>query len=276
MAKDTGDRFLFYTPHLNARVAERLDLEAKLRRAVERGEFVLHYQPKVGLADGRITGAEALLRWRDGGQGSVPPAQFVPVLEETGLIGQVGLWVMREAVKTHRALASGGRAAPRIAVNVSAIQLRGQSFVDDVRGVLAGGGEAAGLDLEITESLLMEDIGDSLRKLRAVRDMGVRIALDDFGTGYSSLAYLSRLPIDTVKIDRGFVRSMVEKAEDESVVSAILSLAHALKLRTVAEGVESQEQAALLRRLRCDEMQGYLFSPAVPIDKLERLLHAGG
>ena len=274
MAKGTGDRFLFYTPHLNARVAERLDLEAKLRRAVERGEFELHYQPKVDLEDGRITGVEALLRWRDVGQGSVSPAQFVPVLEETGLIGQVGLWVMREAVRAHRALAQGGRAAPRIAVNVSAIQLRGQGFVDDVRGVLEGAGEAGGLDLEITESLLMEDIDDSLRKLRAVRDLGVRIALDDFGTGYSSLAYLSRLPIDTVKIDRGFVHSMVQKAEDTSVVSAILSLTHALKLKAVAEGVESEEQAELLRLLLCDEMQGYLFSPALPMDKLEALLRA--
>ena len=276
MAKSTGERFLFYTPHINARVAERLDLEAKLRRAVEREEFGLHYQPKVDLADGRITGVEALLRWRDGGLGSVSPAQFVPVLEDTGLIGQVGLWVMREAVKTHRALAAGGRGAPRIAVNVSAIQLRSPSFVDDVRGVLEGAGEAAGLDLEITESLLMGDIEDSLRKLRAVRDLGVHIALDDFGTGYSSLAYLSRLPIDTVKIDRGFVHNMVEKAEDSSIVSAILSLSHALKLKAVAEGVESEEQAELLRLLLCDEMQGYLFSPPLPLDKLELLLRARG
>jgi len=274
-AKGTGDRFLFYTPHLNARVAERLDLEARLRNAVRRGEFDLHYQPKVGLRDNRITGVEALLRWRDTGQGAVSPAQFVPVLEETGLIGEVGLWVMREAVKAHRSLAQPGRAAPRVAVNVSALQLRSQSFVDDVRGALDGAGEAAGLDLEITESLLMQDIDDSLRKLRAVRALGVRIALDDFGTGYSSLAYLSRLPIDTVKIDRGFVRSMVEKAEEASVVSAILSLSRALSLKACAEGVETQVQADLLRRLRCDEMQGYLFSPAVPMDRLEILLRAG-
>jgi EAL domain-containing protein (putative c-di-GMP-specific phosphodiesterase class I) len=241
---------------------------------VERGEFELHYQPKVDLRDRRITGVEALLRWRDTGQGAITPAQFVPVLEETGLIGQVGLWAMREAVKAHRGLAQGGRAAPRVAVNVSALQLRSQSFVDDVRGVLDGAGEAAGLDLEITESLLMEDIDDSLRKLRAVRDLGVRIALDDFGTGYSSLAYLSRLPIDTVKIDRGFVRNMVEKAEEASIVSAILSLSRALSLKACAEGVETEAQADLLRRLRCDQMQGYLFSPALPLDRLEILLRA--
>jgi diguanylate cyclase (GGDEF)-like protein/PAS domain S-box-containing protein len=277
MAKRTGDRFLFYTPHINARVAERLDLEAKLRRAVERDEFSLHFQPIVDLATHRITGVEALLRWRDAEADAraVSPAQFVPVLEETGLIGAVGLWVMREAVQTHRALAERGLAAPRIAVNVSAIQLRGRTFVDDVRGVLQGAGEAAGLDLEITESLLMENIDESLRKLLAVRELGVHIALDDFGTGYSSLAYLSRLPIDTVKIDRGFVHNMLEKAEDTSIVSAILSLAHALELKVVAEGVESQEQAELLRLLLCDEMQGYLFSPPVPLEQLETLLRAG-
>lgn len=276
MAKSTGDRFLFYTPHINARVAERLDLEAKLRRAVEREEFALHFQPIVDLTTQRITGVEALLRWQDAGRPPVSPAQFVPVLEETGLIGQVGLWVLREAVRTHRALAERGLAAPRISVNVSAIQLRSPSFVDDVRGALAGAGEAAGLGLEITESLLMVDIDDSLRKLRAVRDLGVPIALDDFGTGYSSLAYLSRLPIDTVKIDRGFVHNMVDKAEDTSIVSAILSLARALNLKAVAEGVETEEQADLLRLLLCDEMQGYLFSPPVPLDKLETLLRAGG
>ncbi len=276
MAKSTGERFLFYAPHINARVAERLDLEAKLRRAVEREEFTLHFQPIVELATQRITGVEALLRWSGAGQGAVSPAQFVPVLEETGLIGRVGLWVMRAAVKARRALAQGGRAAPRIAVNVSAIQLRSPSFVDDVRGALAGAGEAAGLDLEITESLLMADIEDSLRKLRAVRALGVHIALDDFGTGYSSLAYLSRLPIDTVKIDRGFVHNMVDKAEDTSIVSAILSLAHALELKAVAEGVESEDQAQLLRLLLCDEMQGYLFSPPLPLDKLETLLRAKG
>jgi EAL domain-containing protein (putative c-di-GMP-specific phosphodiesterase class I) len=165
--------------------------------------------------------------------------------------------------------------APHIAVNVSAIQLRGQSFVDDVRAALGNAGEAAGLDLEITESLLMEYIDESLGKLRAVRALGVHIALDDFGTGYSSLAYLSRLPIDTVKIDRSFVHSMTDKAENTSIVSAILSLARALNLRAVAEGVETEDQAELLRLLLCDEMQGYLFSPPVPMDKLEILLRGG-
>jgi diguanylate cyclase (GGDEF)-like protein/PAS domain S-box-containing protein len=271
-AKGTGERFLFYAPHLNARIAERLDLEAKLRRAAERGEFELHYQPRVDLGDRRITGVEALLRWRDAALGSVPPAQFVPVLEETGLIGQVGLWVMREAVRRHRGWLARGLAAPRIAVNVSAIQLRSGSFVDDVRAVLGEAGESAGLDLEITESLLMENIDESLGKLRAVRDLGVHIALDDFGTGYSSLAYLSRLPIDTVKIDRGFVRTMMDKPEDASIVSAILSLAHALKLKVVAEGVETEEQADLLRLLLCDEMQGYLISKPLPAQDLEALL----
>ena len=273
-AKASGERFVFYAPHLNARVAERLELEARLRRAVEQGEFMLHFQPRVELGTNRIMGVEALLRWRDGEPGMKSPALFVPVLEETGLINQVGQWAMREAVATHRAWAGRGLPAARIAVNVSAVQLRSRTFVDEVRAVLDGAGAAAGLDLEITESLLMENIEESLRKLRQIRDLGVNIALDDFGTGYSSLAYLSRLPIDTLKIDRSFIHNMTEKAEDTSIITAILSLARALGLKVVAEGVETEEQAQLLRLLRCDQMQGYLFSPAVPGERIEALLAA--
>jgi EAL domain-containing protein (putative c-di-GMP-specific phosphodiesterase class I) len=270
-ARASSERYVFYAPHLNARVAERLDLEAKLRRAAERGEFALHFQPQVNLGTGRVTGVEALLRWRDGEAGMRSPAFFVPVLEDTGLIHEVGRWAMREAVTTHRAWGERGIAAPRIAVNVSSVQLRGRSFVDEVRAALGGAGEA-GLDLEITESLLMENIEESLRKLHEVRGLGVRIALDDFGTGYSSLGYLSRLPLDALKIDRGFVRNMTEKSEDTSIVTAILSLARALGLKVVAEGVETEEQARLLRLLRCDEMQGYLYSPPVPEEKLLALI----
>jgi diguanylate cyclase (GGDEF)-like protein/PAS domain S-box-containing protein len=271
-AKASGERFVFYAPQLNARVAERLDLEGKLRRAVERGEFALHFQPRVTLGERRITGVEALLRWNAAPAGSSSPATFVPVLEETGLIHPVGRWAMREALALHRAWRERGIPAPRVAVNVSAVQLRSRSFVGEVREALGGAGEAAGLDLEITESLLMENIEESLRKLREIRDLGVNIALDDFGTGYSSLGYLSRLPIDTLKIDRGFIRSMTEKAEDTSIVNAILSLARSLGLKVVAEGVETEEQARLLRLLRCEEMQGYLYSPPVPEQKLLALL----
>lgn len=271
-AKASAERFVFYEPHLNARVAERLDLEAKLRRATERAEFALHFQPRVELRTNRITGVEALLRWRDPERGMMSPALFVPVLEETGLIHSVGQWAMQDAVATRRVWHARGLAAPRIAVNISAVQLRTRTFVDEVRAVVGDAGEAAGLDLEITESLLMENIEESLRKLREIRDLGVHIALDDFGTGYSSLGYLSRLPIDTVKIDRVFIHNMTAKSEDTSIVTAILSLSRSLGLKVVAEGVETDEQARLLGLLRCDEMQGYLFSRPVPGDELAAML----
>jgi len=271
-AKAGGDRYVFYAPSLNARVAERLDLESRLRRAVDRDDFVLHFQPKVGLGDRRITGVEALLRWPGAPPEMASPARFVPVLEESGLINRLGAWAMREAVATHRAWRARGLMAPRIAVNVSATQLRSRDFVAEVRDALGGGGEESGLDLEITESLLMENIEESRDKLRQVRDLGVHIALDDFGTGYSSLGYLSRLPIDTLKIDRSFVHGMTEKADDASIVAAMISLGKTLKLKVVAEGVETEEQAQLLRLLRCDEMQGYLFSKPVPKEDLEALL----
>jgi diguanylate cyclase (GGDEF)-like protein/PAS domain S-box-containing protein len=275
-AKTTGERYLFYTPSINARVAERLDLEAKVRRAAERGEFKLAYQPKVDLGSGRIAGMEALLRWRNGG-GEMSPAQFVPVLEETGLISAVGQRAMREAVAVYRAWRARGLAAPRIAVNVSALQLRSRNFVDEVRAVLEGAaGEDCGLDLEITESLLMENMDESLEKLRTLRESGVHIALDDFGTGYSSLAYLGRLPIDTLKIDRAFVRDMTEGPEGTTMVSAMISLAHALELKVVAEGVETEAQAQLLRLLRCDQIQGYLFSRPLPADAAAELLASHG
>jgi diguanylate cyclase (GGDEF)-like protein/PAS domain S-box-containing protein len=272
-ARETGEKYLYYTPQMNARVAERLDLENRLREAVEKREFVLHFQPRVDLASRSIRGLEALIRWNDPRSGLVPPGRFIPLLEETGLIHEVGRWALAEAVTTYRRWRARGIAAPRIAVNVSALQLREKSFVREVAAAL--GGESAQqclLDLEITESLLMTEIEESMRKLHEARELGVRIALDDFGTGYSSLGYLSRLPIDTVKIDRSFVHNMVQKAEDTSIVSAILSLARALNLTAVAEGVETEEQAELLRLLLCDEMQGFLVSPPLPVEEIEALL----
>ena len=271
-AKAGAERYVFYAPSLNARVAERLELESKLRRAVERLEFTLHFQPKVQLSDRRITGVEALLRWPGAPKEMASPARFVPVLEETGLITRLGAWLMREAVATHRDWRAKGLPAPRIAVNVSAHQLRGRDFVAEVRDAIAGGGEDCGLDLEITETVLMESIEESRDKLQQVRDLGVHIALDDFGTGYSSLGYLSKLPIDTLKIDRIFVHGMTEKADDASIVSAMISLGKALNLTIVAEGVETEEQARLLKLLRCHQMQGYLFSKPIPKEQLEDLL----
>jgi EAL domain-containing protein (putative c-di-GMP-specific phosphodiesterase class I) len=269
-AKETGDRFLFYAPHINARVAEQVELENRLRQAVEQREIFLHFQPKVEMETKRIVGLEALMRWRGPDNLLMSPARFVPVLEETGMIQEAGRHALEIAAQTYRAWNAKGLKPPRIAVNVSALQLRQRSFVDDVQAAL--GGPDNGVDLEVTESLLMQDIEESIRKLRRLREAGASIALDDFGTGHSSLAYLSRLPIDTVKIDRSFIRAMTESADATSIVSTIISLAQALRHKVVAEGVETEEQARLLRLLRCDQMQGYLFSPPQAMDKIEALL----
>jgi diguanylate cyclase (GGDEF)-like protein/PAS domain S-box-containing protein len=274
-AKASAERFVFYAPSLNARVAERLDLESKVRRAVDRLEFAMHYQPKLRLADRTITGVEALLRWPGASADIASPVRFVPVLEETGLIEPVGRWLLREAVSTYRAWRAAGLPAPRIAVNVSAAQLRRSDFVDTVRAALAGSGEC-GLDLEITESLLMENIEESCEKLRKVRELGVHIALDDFGTGYSSLGYLSKLPIDVLKIDRSFVHGMTDRADEASIVAAMISLGKTLNLTVVAEGVETEDEARLLRLLHCDQIQGYLFSAPVSREALEELLRRHG
>jgi EAL domain-containing protein (putative c-di-GMP-specific phosphodiesterase class I) len=229
----------------------------------------------VDLVSRAVRGLEALIRWHDPRAGLVPPGRFIPILEETGLIREVGSWALAEAVAACRRWRERGLRAPRVAVNVSALQLRDRDFARAVAAALDGEKpEECLLDLEITESLLMTDIEESLRKLREVRALGVRIALDDFGTGHSSLGYLSRLPIDTVKIDRGFVHSMVAKAEDMSIVSAIMSLARALKLSVVAEGVETEEQADLLALLQCDEMQGFLISRPLPLEQIEAFLAA--
>jgi diguanylate cyclase (GGDEF)-like protein/PAS domain S-box-containing protein len=271
-AKETGERFLFYAPYINTRVHEQIELENRLRRAIEERELFLHFQPKVDLASRQITGLEALMRWRGPDNLLVSPGQFVPVLEQTGMILEAGRLAAELAAAAYRGWQTKGLTPPRIAVNVSAVQLRQPDFVTDILG--AAGGAEGGVDIEITESLLMQDVEASIAKLKALREAGLGIALDDFGTGHSSLAYLSRLPIDTVKIDRGFVRGMVEKAEDTSIVTSIISLAQALRLKTVAEGVETEEQARLLRLLRCDQMQGYLFSPPVPAERIAALLGA--
>jgi EAL domain-containing protein (putative c-di-GMP-specific phosphodiesterase class I) len=272
-AKLSGDRYLFYTPELNARAAERLSLENKLRRALERGELALHYQPKIDLTTGRICGLEALMRWDDPDSGPVPPVKFIPVLEETGLILEAGRWALERAVADSGAWRAKGLPAPRISVNVSAIQLRQKDFVAMVGRVARGAADV--LDLEITESLIMQDIEANIEKLKAVRDMGIGVAIDDFGTGYSSLSYIAKLPIDTLKIDRAFILNLTRNPGDVGIVTTIISLAHSLKLKVVAEGVETQEQAKLLRLFKCDEMQGYLFSPAIPAEQVEILLGEG-
>jgi diguanylate cyclase (GGDEF)-like protein/PAS domain S-box-containing protein len=272
-AKETGERYLFYAPEINARVSEQVELEHRLRKAVEQGELFLHFQPKFDLATRKIVGVEALMRWRAPDGGLVSPAKFVPVLEQTGLIFEAGQQVLAAAKRSYHLWKTRGLNAPRIAVNVSALQLRRKSFVADVRAALGDvEADGDGVDLELTESLLMTDVDESIRKLRELREIGLRMALDDFGTGYSSLAYLSKLPLDTLKIDRSFVHGMTEHADTTSIISTIISLAQGLRLKVVAEGVETEQQAQLLRLLRCDQVQGFLFSPPVPVEKIEILL----
>ncbi|HYH42293.1 MAG TPA: EAL domain-containing protein, partial [Burkholderiales bacterium] len=265
-AKTRGESYLFYEVDMNARVAERLSLEGRLRRALEREQFVLHYEPKVDLNNGRVAGMEALIRWNDPESGElVHPHRFIPVLEETGLILEVGRWALSQALSDWKSRSTSARAAPRIAVNVSAMQLRRPDFVDMVEKVLLDcEGGRHGLDVEITESLLMEDITANVAKLHALKAMGINIAIDDFGTGYSSLSYLARLPVDALKIDAAFIKTMVDERQSMTIVSTIISLAHTLRLVVVAEGVETSAQANLLRDLHCDLGQGFFFSRGEP------------
>jgi EAL domain-containing protein (putative c-di-GMP-specific phosphodiesterase class I) len=257
---------------MTARVAETLALENKLLLALDRGEFVLHYQPKTDLAERRIVGVEALIRWQSPELGLVPPMQFIPLMEETGLILEAGSWALEQAVRDYRRWTTVSLAAPRIAVNVSAVQLRRQDFVETVRKAIGNDATPPGIDLEITESLIMEDIEGNIRKLKAVRDLGIDLAIDDFGTGYSSLAYLARLPVRSLKIDRSFIITMLEDANTMTLVSTIISLAHSLGLNVIAEGVDSEEQAKILHLLRCDQMQGFLISRPVPWEAMTELL----
>jgi len=276
-AKRTGNRYLFYAPQMNARVAEQLKLENDLRRAVQEGEFVLYYQPRVDLAAARLCGFEALIRWAHPQRGLVSPGEFIPVLEATGLILEVGRWALRRAARDHAAWREAGLNPPRIAVNVSAVQLRRRQFIEEVREALAESGGFRHIDIEITESMLMEDIEGNIGKLKALQEMGVNVALDDFGTGYCSLAYLAKLPINSLKVDRSFVAPMAHGAEQMAIVSTIVSLAHALNLKVCAEGVETQEQANLLRLLRCDEVQGFFFArPGPEAQAVDSLKQGGG
>jgi len=270
-AKASGDRYKFYTSGMNARVASRLKLENQLREALVREEFVLHYQPKINLASGLLTGAEALIRWNNPATGRmVPPNEFIPILEETGMIHDVGRWAKRKAIEHYLRWRDAGLPVVRISVNVSPVQLHNRDFVGDVAHTIGVDADAAaGLELEITEGVFIRDIDRNIASLQAIRAMGVTIAIDDFGTGFSSLSYLARLPVDRLKIDRSFVNDMTAGPEGLALVSTIISLAHSLKMKVVAEGVETEEQSRLLQLLGCDEMQGYLLSRAVPSDVFE-------
>ena len=274
-AKARAERFLFFQPQMTERFAETLLLENKLRRALELGEFVMHYQPKVNAITGRVTGVEALIRWDDPETGLVPPGRFIPLLESTGMILAVGDWAIEQALRDCRAWVSQGHAPLRVAVNVSSLQLQRPDFVEQVRRATRAFPDGAGyLDLEITESLIMQDIDANIERLSALRDMGIKIAVDDFGTGYSSLAYLARLPIHALKIDRTFVDSMVTSPESMTIVTTIIMMARSLGLKVIAEGVETLTQAQYLHQTRCDEFQGFLFSKPLPPEAIPAFLRA--
>jgi diguanylate cyclase (GGDEF)-like protein len=270
MAKATGERYLFHTQGMTEAVAGKLTLENQLRQAVDNGEFVLHYQPKVGLASGKLAGVEALIRWNDPRTGLVPPARFLPVLEETGLIYEVGRWALRQALGDHLRWKAKGLPAVRVAVNVSPLQLRDRGFIAEIEALLATDAHAAaGLELEITESLIMEDVKHSIASLQAIRALGVKVAIDGFGTGFSSLSYLARLPVDALKIDRSFVHDMTAGPQGLALVSTFIKLAHSLRLGVVAEGVETEEQSRLLALLGCDETQGNFHCEPLPVALFE-------
>jgi diguanylate cyclase (GGDEF)-like protein len=272
-AKEQGQRFLFYAPEMNARVAESLALEHRLRRAIDDGRLALHYQPKVDVRSGKLAGLEALIRWQDPELGTVPPAKFVSLMEETGMILVAGRWALQRAVEDIQRWQALGAQVPRTSVNVSAIQLRQKDFVDSVLDAIGRfGREPPLLDVEITESVLVDDIEETTRKLQTLRRAGVEISVDDFGTGYCSLSYLARLPVDVLKIDRSFVVRMRDAGYPRNIVAMIVSLAHTLGLKVIAEGVEDDEQVRLLRDLGCDQIQGYLVSKPIPAEEVEKYL----
>jgi diguanylate cyclase (GGDEF)-like protein len=274
-AKQQGrNNYQFYTPEMNAQAFRRLTLETNMRAALEREEFVLSYQPQVDLATGRICGVEALLRWRDPNSGLVHPDEFIHVLEDSGLIIPVGEWVLRTACAQGKAWEDAGLTPVRVSVNLSGRQFN----QDDLAGSLARILDETGLDpnyleLELTESLLMEDIAVSSAMLDELRVlMGLRLSVDDFGTGYSSLSYLKRFPLDTLKIDRSFVRDIATDRDDAAIVASIIGLAHNLQLKVIAEGVETEEQLAYLREKGCDIVQGFYFSEPLPAEDFWSLL----
>jgi len=273
-AKDSNEPYVLYTHSLTARVAEKLSMENQLRQAIEKREFVLHYQPKVETQTRRLVGVEALIRWQSPERGLVPPMDFIPLLEETGMILEVGEWALGQAVRDYAYWLEQSRPAPRVAVNVSSIQLRRPNFVAIVEKAIGQGVQPHGLDLEITESILMEEITATIEKLKALRALGVSVAIDDFGTGYSSLGYLAKLPVQSLKIDRSFIITMLKEPDVMTLVSTVISLGRSLRLSVVAEGVDSEEQANYLRLARCDGMQGYLISRPVPRESITEMLRA--
>jgi diguanylate cyclase (GGDEF)-like protein len=272
-AKAAGkNNCLFYHSDMDAAGVERLQLEADIRRALERNEFVLHYQPQVDTRNGTVVGAEALVRWQHPEKGMIPPFRFIPLMEEMGFIGALGDWVLREACQQMKTFEANGLKLPKVAVNVSALQFN-PAFIRSVKEVLQETGlTPSKLELELTEGVVMDDANATIRALAELKDMGVSLSIDDFGTGYSSLSYLSRFPLDELKIDRSFVIEFDKSDNDSSLVIAIIAMARSMNLRLVAEGVETHEQYEFLTSNGAHVIQGYLFSKPVPAAELEPLL----
>jgi diguanylate cyclase (GGDEF)-like protein len=258
-----GNGYQFYSAQIDNYSRERLALESGLRRALERNELTLLYQPKVDVVTGQVCGMEALLRWQHPQLGLVTPDRFIPIAEESGLIRQIGAWVLKTACLQNRAWQREGVRRLAVAVNLSPRQFAEESLIDDIKAALAESGlDASGLELEITESMVMDDPEQAISILRRLKDLGIRVAIDDFGTGYSSLAYLKRFPIDSVKVDRSFVEDIPADVDSMAIAQAVIAMAHSLRLKVVAEGVESEAQLSFLCGEGCDEIQGHYFSEA--------------
>jgi diguanylate cyclase (GGDEF)-like protein/PAS domain S-box-containing protein len=271
--EDAGQSCRFFRPEMNVRAVERQSIEEDLRRALELKEFTLHYQPKVNLRTGAIIGAEALIRWKSPTRGYVPPLDFIPIAEDSGLILPIGAWVLQEACAQARAWVEAALPKTTMAVNVSAVQFRHENFLKDLISTLSETGmDPEYLELEVTESVLMRHAEVAASVLQTLRDRGIRVSVDDFGTGYSSLSYLQKFPLDSLKIDQSFVREMGTTPDETTIVRAIISMGRSLNLRIIAEGVETASDLAFLKTQGCDEGQGYYFSRPVPAEQFAKLL----
>ncbi|HZV47550.1 MAG TPA: EAL domain-containing protein [Thermodesulfovibrionales bacterium] len=276
-AKDQGkNNFQFYAQHMNIAACNRFEMENKLRKALDNKEFHLYYQPQLDIRSGSVVGVEALIRWIDAQNNVVLPGAFISLAEETGLIVPIGEWVLHTACSQNKAWQDAGFPLMYVSVNISGIQFKQPSFISTVNNVLQDTGlDPHYLELELTESILMESTETAIQTLKELKSMGVRISIDDFGTGYSSLSYLKRFPIDTLKIDRSFVRDVTSDSDDKAIINAIIALARSLNLKVIAEGVETIQQLVCLHEQGSDGMQGYLFSPPLPVDSLTQLLTEG-